>query len=70
MPCASILRTREHFRWGFDLLNAAYWLEQALFDLEANNAELKSDLKDLYITSAREIDISGSRKSIIIHVSQ
>eukprot|EP00355_Strombidium_rassoulzadegani_P002940 CAMPEP_0168613114 /NCGR_PEP_ID=MMETSP0449_2-20121227/3282_1 /TAXON_ID=1082188 /ORGANISM="Strombidium rassoulzadegani, Strain ras09" /LENGTH=192 /DNA_ID=CAMNT_0008653733 /DNA_START=70 /DNA_END=648 /DNA_ORIENTATION=- len=41
---------------------------QALFDLEANNAELKSDLKDLYITSAREIDISGSRKSIIIHV--
>merc|ERR1712226_1331729 len=41
---------------------------QALFDLEANNAELKSDLKDLYITSAREIDVSGSRKSIIIHV--
>ena len=44
-------------------------LPQALFDLEANNAELKSDLKDLYITGAREIDISGSRKSIIIHVS-
>merc|ERR1712063_102206 len=41
---------------------------QALFALEANNAELKSDLKDLYITGAREIDISGSRKSIIIHV--
>ena len=45
-------------------------LEQALFDLEATNNELKSDLRDLYITSAREIDISGStRKAIIVHVS-
>uniref|UniRef100_A0A061RJF7 40S ribosomal protein S7 n=1 Tax=Tetraselmis sp. GSL018 TaxID=582737 RepID=A0A061RJF7_9CHLO len=41
---------------------------QALFDLEANNSELKSELKDLYITSAREVDVSGSRKAIIIHV--
>jgi small subunit ribosomal protein S7e len=42
---------------------------QALFDLEATNAELKADLRDLYITSAREIDIQGtSRKAIIIQV--
>merc|ERR1711988_1576475 len=41
---------------------------QALYDLESTNGELKSDLKDLYITSAREIDIAGGRKAIIIHV--
>ncbi|MEW5299441.1 MAG: hypothetical protein WDW38_004534 [Sanguina aurantia] len=42
---------------------------QALFDLEATNAELKADLRDLYITSAKEIDVSGgSRKAIIVHV--
>ncbi len=43
---------------------------QALFDLEATNAELKSDLRDLYITSAKEVDVAnGARKAIIIHVS-
>jgi len=44
------------------------WL-QALFDLEATNTELKGDLRDLYITSAREIDIHNTtRKAIIVHV--
>lgn len=43
---------------------------QALFDLEATNQELKADLRDLYITSAKEVDISGAaRKAIIVHVS-
>lgn len=43
---------------------------QALFDLEATNTELKGDLRDLYITSAREIDIHNTtRKAIIVHVS-
>mmetsp|Transcript_27621 Transcript_27621/g.27308 ORF Transcript_27621/g.27308 Transcript_27621/m.27308 type:complete len:197 (+) Transcript_27621:27-617(+) len=42
---------------------------QALFDLEATNAELKGDLRDLYITSAKEIDVHGTaRKAIIVHV--
>jgi len=42
---------------------------QALFDLEATNQELKADLRDLYITGAKEIDIHGtSRKAIIVHV--
>jgi small subunit ribosomal protein S7e len=37
--------------------------------LEATNAELKGDLRDLYITSAREIDIHNTtRKAIIVHV--
>ncbi len=44
---------------------------QALFDLEATNAELKADLHDLYITGAKEVDIHGAqgRKAIIVHVS-
>mmetsp|Transcript_6257 Transcript_6257/g.17971 ORF Transcript_6257/g.17971 Transcript_6257/m.17971 type:complete len:195 (+) Transcript_6257:94-678(+) len=41
---------------------------QALFDLEATNTELKADLRDLYITSAKEVDVAGGRKAIIIHV--
>ncbi|KAL6754806.1 component of cytosolic 80S ribosome and 40S small subunit [Haematococcus lacustris] len=42
---------------------------QALFDLEATNQELKGDLRDLYITSAKEIDVHGTaRKAIIVHV--
>ncbi|KVI02822.1 Ribosomal protein S7e [Cynara cardunculus var. scolymus] len=41
---------------------------QALFDLENANQDLKSDLKDLYINSATQIDISGNRKAVVIHV--
>ena len=41
---------------------------QALFDLENTNQELRSDLRDLFINSAKQIDISGSRKAVIIHV--
>ena len=43
---------------------------QTLFDLEATNDELKTDLRDLYITGAREIDVPNtSRKAVIVHVS-
>lgn len=42
---------------------------QALFDLEATNNELKSDLRDLYINSAQEVDVSNGRTAIVIHVS-
>jgi small subunit ribosomal protein S7e len=41
---------------------------QALFDLESTNTELKSELRDLFINSAKEVDISGNRKAVIIHV--
>ncbi|XP_010032064.2 40S ribosomal protein S7 [Eucalyptus grandis] len=41
---------------------------QSFFDLENTNSELKSDLKDLYINSAVEIDVSGSKKAVVIHV--
>ncbi|KAL6520107.1 40S ribosomal protein [Orobanche hederae] len=41
---------------------------QALFDLENTNQEIKSDLKDLFINSALQIDVSGGKKAIVIHV--
>lgn len=41
---------------------------QALFDLENTNQELRSDLRDLFINSAKQVDISGNRKAVIIHV--
>ncbi|CAK8534173.1 unnamed protein product [Lathyrus sativus] len=41
---------------------------QALFDLENTNHELKSELKDLYINSAVQVDVSGNRKAVLIHV--
>ncbi|KAG6625324.1 40S ribosomal protein S7-like [Carya illinoinensis] len=41
---------------------------QAFFDLENTNQELKSDLKDLYINSAVQVDVLGNRKAVIIHV--
>ena len=41
---------------------------QALFDLEATNAELKADLKDLYINGASEVNVSSNRRAIVIKV--
>jgi Ribosomal protein S7e len=42
---------------------------QAIFDLEATNQELKPQLRDLYITSAKELEFFGNaRKAIVVHV--
>jgi small subunit ribosomal protein S7e len=41
---------------------------QAIFDLEVNTAELKADLKDLYIVAAREVELPGSKKAVIVFV--
>ncbi|KAK6933871.1 Ribosomal protein S7e [Dillenia turbinata] len=41
---------------------------QSFFDLENTNQDLKSDLKDLFITSAVQVDVSGNRKAVVIHV--
>ncbi|PUZ66517.1 hypothetical protein GQ55_3G317400 [Panicum hallii var. hallii] len=41
---------------------------QAFFDLENGNQDLKSDLKDLYINGAVQMDVPGNRKTVIIHV--
>jgi len=39
---------------------------QALFDLEAGSAELKNELRDLQIASAREVELKGDKKSAIV----
>ncbi|KAF6165702.1 hypothetical protein GIB67_012599 [Kingdonia uniflora] len=41
---------------------------QSFFDLENTNTELKSDLKDLCINTAVQVDVSGNRKAVVIHV--
>ncbi|XP_078433301.1 small ribosomal subunit protein eS7-like [Wolffia australiana] len=41
---------------------------QALFDLENSNSELKSELKDLFINSALQVDVAGGKKAVVIHV--
>ncbi|XP_008669051.1 uncharacterized protein [Zea mays] len=52
---------------GCDVLFGLLYLH-ALFDLENGNQELKSDLKDLYINNAIQMDVTGSRKAVVIHV--
>ncbi|KAL2585971.1 hypothetical protein AAZV13_13G025400 [Glycine max] len=41
---------------------------QYLFDLENTNQDLKSDLKDLYINQAIQMDVAGNRKAVVIYV--
>ena len=41
---------------------------QELFNLEQNNADFKSDLHGLHISAAKEVEVSGGRKAIIIFV--
>jgi len=40
---------------------------QALVDLESNSADLKAELRELYIVSAREVDVAN-RKAVVIFV--
>ncbi|KAM0751976.1 40S ribosomal protein S7 [Meredithblackwellia eburnea MCA 4105] len=41
---------------------------QALQDLEANVADLKAELRPLQISAAREVDVKGGKKAIVIFV--
>ncbi|KAI5823675.1 ribosomal protein S7e [Schizophyllum commune Tattone D] len=41
---------------------------QALIDLENNVPELKSELRPLQISAAREVDVRGGKKAIVIFV--
>ena len=41
---------------------------QELFNLEMSAAEIKSDLRDLHVTAAKEVDVGGGKKAIIIFV--
>ncbi|KAL5209814.1 hypothetical protein ABZP36_005437 [Zizania latifolia] len=44
------------------------FVAQAFFDLENGSQELKSELKDLYINNAVQMDVAGNRKAVVIHV--
>lgn len=41
---------------------------QALVDLENNVPELKTELRPLQISAAREVDVRGGKKAIVIFV--
>ncbi|KAH7100535.1 40S ribosomal protein S7 [Auriculariales sp. MPI-PUGE-AT-0066] len=41
---------------------------QALIDLENNVPELKSELRPLQISAAREVDVKGGKKAIVVFV--
>ena len=53
---------------GVDPTDFEESVAQAFFDLEKNNKDLSSDLKDLFINSAAQVDISNNRKAVVIHV--
>ncbi|CAN0069612.1 unnamed protein product [Ascophyllum nodosum] len=41
---------------------------QELFNLEMSAADIKSEIRDLYITGAKQVDVGGNKKAIIIFV--
>jgi small subunit ribosomal protein S7e len=41
---------------------------QALIDLENNVPELKTELRVLQISAAREVDVRGGKKAIVVFV--
>eukprot|EP00903_Cladosiphon_okamuranus_P009921 g9418.t1 len=41
---------------------------QELFNLEMSAADIKSEIRDLYITGAKQVDVGGGKKAIIIFV--
>ena len=41
---------------------------QALIELENNVPELKSELRPLQISAAREVDVRGGKKAIVVFV--
>jgi len=41
---------------------------QAFFDLEVNSNVLSAELKDLHFSSAKEIDVAGGKRAIVIFV--
>ncbi|KAG5461419.1 MAG: ribosomal protein S7e-domain-containing protein, partial [Olpidium bornovanus] len=41
---------------------------QAIFDLEQNVPELRADLRPLHLTTAKEIELGGGKKAIVIFV--
>ncbi|KNA11449.1 hypothetical protein SOVF_134950 [Spinacia oleracea] len=53
---------------GVDPTDLEENLAQAIFDLETNNKDMGNELKDLFINSAVQVDISNNKKAIVVHV--
>jgi small subunit ribosomal protein S7e len=43
-------------------------IAQALVDLEANVPDLKSELRQLQISAAKEVDVKGGKKAVVVFV--
>jgi hypothetical protein len=43
-------------------------IAQALLDLETNVPDLKSELRQLQISAAKEVDVKGGKKAVVIFV--
>lgn len=43
-------------------------IAQALIDLESHVPELKSDLRPLQISAAKEVDVKGGKKAYVVFV--
>lgn len=43
-------------------------IAQALLDLQTNVADLKSELTPLQISAAKEVDVKGGKKAVVIFV--
>jgi len=52
-----------------DITKVEQEVTQALFDLEAGSSELKTDLKDLHIVSAKEVSVEkGGKKAVVVFI--
>lgn len=65
-PANKILRTANAPRIAPDSTELS--VAQALLDLENNVNDLKAELRPLQISAAREVDIKGGKKAIVIFV--
>ena len=43
-------------------------MAQELLNLELTSPDLKAALRDLYITGAKEVEIAGGRKAIVVYI--
>ncbi|XP_021855741.1 40S ribosomal protein S7-like isoform X2 [Spinacia oleracea] len=43
-------------------------LAQAIFDFETNNKDMGTELKDRFMNSVAQVDISNNKKAIVFHV--
>ncbi|KNA12577.1 hypothetical protein SOVF_124520, partial [Spinacia oleracea] len=42
-------------------------LAEAIFDIETNNKDMGTELKDLFFNSVAQVDILNNKKAIVVH---